>query len=148
AAGDAVLFHDLAPVAPDARCRRVEWRIAGDDAMPVQGGLLTTVVEARTPNRGGVVGVRIDPPARSSGHAALGPVAVPGDRQAAQPVPGARRVDQWGWAGRTLFRDSAAFVELQLPPTSTRHIRVELTSPDTGGRSPVERVCVQRAPAT
>lgn len=63
-----------------------------------------------------------------------------------RPVAGVRRLAEWGWAGRTLFRFSGSAQELLLPPTPAREVRVELRLPFgpergiTGVRAPGEPI--------
>jgi hypothetical protein len=145
-AGAARLLHGLAPVESPAACRGAAWRIVDGAAGPA-GSRLTSTVEARPRSVRRIAGIRLEHPLVSARDVSIESVAVSDDGRSWRPEPRARRLPSWGWAGRTLFRDSEGADELWLPETPARHVRVVLVTPDVEGRSPLVRVCVRGEPA-
>lgn len=136
------LFYGLAPVRSPLGCRRTTWAVTG--VVPDETGARYTL-EAELPAARRLAGLRLEHPPVRARQVPLPVVAVSGDGRTWRRLDGARRLDGWGWAGRTLFRFSGSAEELLLPPTPARHVRIELWLPYRGER-PITSVCARLMP--
>ena len=111
-------------------------------ALPIsdgKGGRYTVEARSRTTVR--VAAVRIEHPRVSVRHVPLPAVAVSDDGLTWRPIADVRRLRDWAWAGRTLFRFSTGAQELLLPATRVGWLRVDFHLPYDAGDRPVDGVC-------
>jgi hypothetical protein len=142
--GDAVLLYDLAPL-PAGRCRPSRWRLTETGGVRPDGAVTPSVVEVRLGAPAPLVGVSILHPLVGVRHVRLLAVAASDDGRAWRPVTGERRLQEWAWAGRTLFANSGGIDEVWWPATTAAAVRLELAIPDVDGRSPITHVCLRAA---
>lgn len=91
-----------------------------------------------------LVGLRVEHPPVSTREVPVPGLEVSEDGRTWQRLAGVRRLAEWGWAGRTLFRFSGTAEELRLPPTPAREVRIELRLPTRDVRA-ITRVCARGA---
>jgi len=136
-----VLFHGLSPLVPPLPCRRTTWRLV-TTVTDEDDKRARYVVEARLQGAQRVVGVRVEHPAPSSRLVPPPTVEVSNDGRTWRRVDGIRRLDEWGWAGRTLFKLTGGAEELALPATPAGYVRVETELP-VAGEGAITRLCVR-----
>ena len=123
--GPHVLFRLVGPFASAAPCRRPDRRSTA--ATPGDEDRL--LLEAALPAGLLVSGLRLRYPLPASG-LAIREIALSDDGRTWRPADGARRVHDWGWAGRTLFAVPDGVMEVVFGPARARHVRVTVTRAD------------------
>lgn len=144
AVANQVLFHGIAPVVSNLRCRRTTWRLAAEETLAPHEST-RYVIEARLQEPQRVVAVRVAHPPPSVRDVVLLTLAVSDDGLAWRAVSGVHRLRDWAWAGRTLFTLSGLTAEVALSPTPAGYVRIELAKPLTGSR-PITSLCVRGEP--
>jgi hypothetical protein len=117
--GTHVLFRILGPFASAAPCRRAERRGAAVDP---DGDRLVLEADLRAETLVSGLKLRHPVPALS-----IREVTLSNDGRTWRPADGARAVQDWAWAGRTLFGVSDGALEVVFSPARARHVRVAVT---------------------
>jgi hypothetical protein len=141
-AGRHRLLYGLTPVASTTKCRPTTWAVTRV-ARGAEGSGSRYTLEATLREAGRLVGLRLDHAAGLARALPLPVVTASADGRRWRPLTGIRRLAEWGWAGRTLFKFSGPSEELVLPPTPARQVRVDGWLPDGGGA--VTNVCARAA---
>jgi hypothetical protein len=137
--GTHVLFRILRPLASAAPCQRPERRAAVGN--PDDGDRLVLEAELRAETL--VSGLKLRHPVPAPGLTIL-EVALSSDGRTWRLADGARAVQDWGWAGRTLFAVSDGALEVVFGPARARHVRVAVTR---AGSATFAVLCVRGTPA-
>ncbi len=136
--GTHVLFRILRPFASVAPCQRPERRAAAVD--PGDGDRLVLEAELRAETL--VSGLKLRHPVPAPG-LTIREVALSDDGRTWRPADGARAVQDWGWAGRTLFAVSDGAMEVVFGSARARHVRVAVTR---AGSASLAVLCVRGTP--
>jgi hypothetical protein len=134
-----VLFRLGGPFASAAPCQRTDQRSAA--ATPRDGDRL--VLEATLQAETLVSGLRLRHPVPAPG-LAIREVTLSDDGRIWRPAEGARRIQDWGWAGRTLFAVSDGAMEVVFGPARARHVRVTAVTP--ADRESLAILCIRGLP--
>jgi hypothetical protein len=125
--GEHTLIRVLGPLVSTASCVVPSGRSISRQP-EIGGRVLRTTLEATLPAEQVISTVRLWHP--TSPDPTRVQVAVSREGEAWLPVQGSRLIPSWGWAGRTLFLAWSPFLEVALPPTPGRQVRVVVTSDD------------------
>ena len=129
--GPYVLVRVPEPPITAARCRPADWRVTGETPDPDAKGA-RYVVEGQWPSAVRLATVRLEHPRVSTRNAEILAIGLADDGQTWRPVPDARPVPEWAWAGRTLFTFAGGATELALGGRSGRAVRIEVHLPYRG----------------